>query len=1281
MPFVHLHVHTQYSLLDGAIRLKDLFETARTYTMSAAAITDHGNMFGALEFYELAKKYGIRPIIGCEAYVAPRSRHDRGGRLPGSASGHGAGSGNGGASGMAARADSLFGPSAGAVDQGLAQGPSPLPRSSAEVVRSLPGEANGDEDRSFHLTLLARNLTGYKNLMQLVSLGFSEGFYYKPRIDRELLARFSEGLICLSGCLKGEIPSLLIRNQFENAKRTALEYARIFEPGDFYLEIQANGIPDQAIVNEGIVRLGRELSLPLVATNDCHYLRKSDSRAHEILLCIQTGKTILDEKRLKFQTDQLYFKSPEEMAREFSHVPDALDNTIRIAEKCDLQLEFGSYHFPVFPLDEGESLDGRFEREVREGFELRVEAIRRKRPSFGEEQLREYRQRLDYEIGVIKQMGFAAYFLIVADFINYAKSNGIPVGPGRGSAAGSLIAYVMRITDLDPIEHGLIFERFLNLERISMPDIDVDFCVNGRDRVLEYVTNKYGKDRVAQIATFGTLQARAVIRDVGRALAMPYNDVDRIAKLIPPTLGIDLNRAMSVEPRLVEMQSENPQIKELFEVALALEGLTRHASTHAAGVVMSDRPIVEYMPLYLGQDGETVTQYPMKYVEKAGLIKFDFLGLRNLTVISDAVKLIAENHGTQVVIEDIPLDDPETYALLSRADTTGVFQLESSGMRDIMVRLRPENFADIVALVALYRPGPLESGMVENYIQGKHGGQVVYDLELLKPILESTHGVILYQEQVMKIASALASYSLGEADILRRAMGKKIGELMNAQRDRFVQGAAKNGIDSAKANHIFDLMAKFAEYGFNKSHSAAYALISYQTAWLKSHYPVEFMAALMNSFLSSSDQIVKLINQCAQMGLRILPPDVNESGMSFQVVKRETSPCPHPEGEKRSLGPQPAAFDSQPAIPDPAPGNGKAQARRTLRGQRNAQPPTLEGMIRFGLGAVKNVGEAAVEAILQGRREQGPYTSIYDFCERVDSQKVNRRVVEQLIRCGAFDSVHPNRAQLMAGLDEVLERAAALQRDRQAGQMNLFDMMRSKKKMKAPPLPDIEDWESRMRLQFEKESIGFYISGHPLDFYSEQIRSVCTADTQSVREKREGAEVVLCGLFSIIKEITTKRGDRMAFLNLEDKEGAIEVVAFAEPFTQARALLAGDEPLALWGKVQHDEKSTKLIAGRILSMEEAALQAVDSVHISLDATKMDRDAFGRLRHLLMSHPGDCRAVLHLTVQDEGEALLDLGKLPINPTRAFFEDMRLYFGPDCAEPVYKNSEVVPGLTHS
>ena len=1159
-PFVHLHVHTQYSLLDGAIRLKDLLETAVGYQMPAVAITDHGNMFGALEFYDMARKAGIKPIIGCEVYLAPRSRLDRhtGGELT----------------------------------------------------------ANGEEDRNYHLVLLAKDLTGYRNLLKLVTRAYLEGFYYKPRIDKALLRQYHEGLIGLSSCLKGEIASLLLRNQDGTARKTALEYAEIFGPENFYLELQANGIPEQDAVNETLIRMGKDLGIPLAATNDCHYLRKADARAHEVLLCIQTGKTILDEKRMKFQTDHLYFKSPEEMARAFSHVPEALENTLVIAERCNLDLQLGEYHFPDFPLEPGETLEDRFEKTVMEGFEERIGQIRSTRPDFTDKDQQEYRRRLRLEMDVIRRMGFVAYFLIVADFINYAKQKGIPVGPGRGSAAGSLVAFVMKITDLDPIEHGLIFERFLNLERISMPDIDVDFCVHGREEVLRYVTEKYGQDRVAQITTFGTLQARAAIRDVGRALAMPYNEVDRIAKMIPASPGMTLQKAFQAEPRLGEQQRNDPQIKELFEVALALEGLTRHASTHAAGVVIADKPIVEYMPLYRGQDGETVTQFPMKYVERAGLIKFDFLGLRNLTVIHNAVQLIRKNHHLDIRPEALPLDDPETYALLSRADTTGVFQLESSGMRDILVRLRPENFADIVALVALYRPGPLESGMVDQYIDGKHGlAPVTYDLEMLRPILEPTHGVILYQEQVMKIASVLANYTLGEADILRRAMGKKIPDVMKAQRDRFISGAKENSIDLAKANHIFDLMEKFAGYGFNKSHSAAYALIAYQTAYLKAHFPVEFMAALLNSFLSNSDQVVKLINQCRENQIEILPPDVNASSKDFTVV---------------------------------------------------------EGKIRFGLGAVKNVGETAIESILTVRDQNGHFRSIYDFCRRVDTQKVNRRVLEQLIKCGAFDTIHGNRAQVLAAADDALEKAQVVQRDRQTGQMNMFELLRSQKG-KTPALPTVEPWDNRTTLQFEKEALGFYISGHPLDFYAERIARLCTADTQSVSEKREGVEVALCGMVTITKELTTKRGDRMAFLSLEDKEGILEVVAFSEAFLQARPLLDKDEPLVVLGKVQHDEKGTKLVANRILTLAEAQLESVDAVRIRLRAEDLDKDALSRLRHLLMSHAGDCKTFLHLVVDSKAEAVIALNpKLSVNPARGFFEEIAQQFGSDCAEVVYKTT---------
>ena len=1125
-------------------------------------MTDHGNMAGALEFYDMARKAGIKPILGCEVYLAPKSRLDRQVRVEADAGG------------------------------------------------------NGDDDRSHHLVLLARDLAGYKNLMKLVSIGHLEGFYYKPRIDKEVLRLYCGGLIGLSACLKGEIASHILRGQISQARKAAREYAEIFGPDGFYLELQANGIPEQVRVNEALTDMGRELGIPLVATNDCHYLRRSDARAQEILLCIQTGKTILDEKRMKFQTEDLYFKSPEEMAREFAQVPEALANTLVIAESCNVTLELGKYHFPVFPLEGGESIEEQFEKAVWEGFGERLKLIRRRRSDFSEAERADYEKRLKYEIGVIREMGFAAYFLIVADFINYAKDRHIPVGPGRGSAAGSLVAYVMKITDLDPIEHGLIFERFLNAERISMPDIDVDFCVHGREDVLRYVTEKYGKDRVAQIATFGTMQARAVIRDVGRALAMAYNDVDRIAKLIPPSLGMTLQKAFQLEPRLAEQQRDDPQIRELFEIAFALEGLTRHSSTHAAGVVIGDKPIVEYVPLFRGQNGEMVTQYAMKYVEKAGLIKFDFLGLRNLTVIENAVQLIRENHGIELDIPALPLDDPEAYALLGRAETTGIFQLESSGMRDILVRLRPENFADIVALVALYRPGPLESGMVENYIQGKHGQiEVTYDLEELRPILEPTYGVILYQEQVMKIANVLANYTLGEADILRRAMGKKLAELMEKERAPFVTRSRENNIDPSKANRIFDQMVKFAGYGFNKSHSAAYALIAYQTAYLKAHYPVEFMAALLNSFLSSTDQVVKLINECAEKQIEILPPDVNASSKDFTVVG---------------------------------------------------------GKIRFGMGAVKNVGEGAIEGILVARREKGPFQSLYDFCMRVDTQRVNRRVLEQLIKCGAFDSLHPGRSRVLAALDDAMEKAQVVQRDRQSGQINMFDQLRSKKKAPVPVLPDVPDWDTKTLLQFEKEAIGFYISGHPLDSYGKELAALCTTSTQAVKEKRDGAEVALCGLVSVIKELTTKKGERMAFLSVEDREGTIEVVSFSDTFGPARPLLESDAPLVVFGKVQHDEKGSKVIANGISTLDDAQIQMVDSVRIHLNADRLDRDGLMRLRHLLMTHPGECRTFLHLAVEGKGEAVIALNqKLNVNPTGMFFHEMDRHFGADCAEAVHKS----------
>ncbi len=1151
--FVHLHVHTEYSLLDGAIRINDMLRSAEEFGMPAVAITDHGNMHGALEFYVKANKAGIKPIIGCEVYVAPKNRRDRG-----------------------------------------------------------ESDSGG---RNYHIVLLAENNTGYQNLLKLLTLANFEGFYYKPRVDKKLLSTHHEGLIALSSCLHGEVASHLLAANYTRAEKAALQYRDIFGKDSFFLELQATGIAEQEIVNRDLIHMSEKTGIPLVATNDCHYLRVEDARAHDVLLCIQTGKTVLEEKRMRFSTSELFFKSPEQMWSSFSEVPIALQNTLEIAERCHVSLVLDKPHFPQFPLKPGESADLRFEQDTKGGFARRIEEIRNKRPDFDLEREQSYRHRLEHEISVLQRMGFSTYFLIVADFINFAKENSIPVGPGRGSAAGSLVAYSLGITDIDPIEHGLIFERFLNVERLSLPDIDVDFCMNGRDRVLQYVSERYGKDRVAQITTFGTMQARAVIRDVGRALGMPYGDVDKIAKLIPPAINMTLKKAFESEPRLQELRKD-PALQELFDVAFALEGLTRHASTHAAGVVISDRPIVEYMPLYRGSKGEVVTQFPMKYVEKAGLIKFDFLGLRNLTVIDNAVKLIKKNHGVELAVRDLPLDDPETYELLCRGDTTGVFQLESSGMRDLVVRLRPENFNDITALVALYRPGPLESGMVADFISGKHGKiKITYEVEQLRDILKDTYGVILYQEQVMEIASVLADYSLGEADILRRAMGKKIPEVMATQRDRFLAGAKENGIDLKKAAHIFDLMEKFAGYGFNKSHSAAYALIAYQTAYLKAHYPVEYMAALLNSFLSNSDSLVKLINECREKGLEILPPDVNLSDWEFTVV-------------------------------------GKS--------------------IRFGLGAVKNVGSGAVDSIVEARLDGGDFASLYEFCERVDLQRVNRRVVESLIKCGAFDSLHPVRSQSMAALEEAMEMAQTIQKDRLSGQISMFGTFAGQQRGSEPPLPSIPEWNHRQKLDMEKEALGFYFSGHPLDGYEGEMDSFVIADSSSLTDRTDGIQIMICGLTADLKEITTKKGERMAFLTLEDRQGTVEVVIFADTYQNSRHLLDVDDPLLVVGTLQQEEKGAKVIAQRILTLPDAKEHLTQAIHVKLPVEKVTKENLEDLRAILERHKGDCKSYVHICTDEQCETVIKLGdRLRVKPHRHLIEEVNRYFGDEVVSAVLAN----------
>ena len=1117
--FVHLHVHTQYSLLDGAIRIDDLLQRATDFGMHAVATTDHGTMFGAVEFFEKATKANIKPIIGIEIYVAPRSRFDK----------------------------------------------TPI-----------------DNKNLTHLILLAENYEGYRNLCNLATAAQLEGFYYKPRIDKQILKDHSRGLIALTACLHGEIPRRIQDGRIDLADQAALEYLEIFGENNFYLEVQNNGIEIQERVNETLLDLSRRLSIPLVASNDCHYLDKEDVRAHDVLLCIQTGKTIHDTERLKFRTDQLYFKPKTEMVAAFQSYPDAISNTVDIAKRCNLEFDFKSYHFPQFDTESEQSVDEYFEKKVRIGFEQIFQRIKNRNPQADP---KVYQERLEYEISVIKDMGFPGYFLIVSDFIHHAKKSGIPVGPGRGSAAGSLVAYSLGITDLDPIAYGLIFERFLNPARKSMPDIDVDFCIDGREDVYKYVVDKYGGgDYVAQIITFGKLKTRAVIRDVGRALDIPLREVDTIAKMVPDVLNISLDNALKQEPRLMELAGNDPKVAELIQICRVLEGLPRHASTHAAGVVISDRPLVDYLPLYRGKKGEVVTQFDMNIVEKIGLVKFDFLGLRNLTVIANTLALITRQRKTSPDLENIDLTDAATYRLLSAGDTTGVFQLESSGMKDLLVRLRPELFDDIIALVALYRPGPMESGMIDDYVARKHGKKAVeYLVPELEPILKETYGVIVYQEQVMKIAGVLANYSMAEADDLRKAMGKKIPEIMAEHRQRFMQGAIENSLPKDKAKKIFDLIEKFGGYGFNKSHSAAYALIAYQTAYLKTHFPVEFMASLLTSEMHSTDGVVKFIAECRNHDIAILPPDINASDKEFTV-----------DG----------------------------------------------GRIRFGLVAVKNVGESAIESIIEARSNQ-EFTSLFDFCERVDLKKVNKRVIESLVKCGAFDSTATKRSQMIAALESALEYGQRIQRERTDPQMGLFDFGEHRPSINVPGLPEIGEWEEKQYLAFEKESLGFYLSGHPLSRFEDILDKFTNVNAITIKECSDSRVVRIGGLVQAAKTIKTKKGDLMAFVTIEDMHGAVEVIVFSRLFAESKDLLVEDQPVLIQGQVQKDEKSIKLLADTLIAIDAAEETWTASIHFNLEVIRTDRDMLIQLHNILERHPGPCPAYLHLRTPDKADSIISL----------------------------------------
>ncbi|HHY59501.1 MAG TPA: DNA polymerase III subunit alpha [Clostridia bacterium] len=1090
--FVHLHVHTEYSLLDGACRIKPLVQAARELGMPALAITDHGAMYGVIDFYKECREAGIKPIIGCEVYCAVNSRHDR-----------------------EPHKDNLI----------------------------------------YHLVLLAKNAEGYQNLLKLVSLAHLEGFYYKPRIDWELLEKYHRGLIALSSCLQGEIPQLLLNNQYPQAAERAGRLRDLFGQENFFLELQNHGLREEQYVNRELLRLSRELGVPVVATNDVHYIERSHAYIHDILLCIQTGKTLADENRMRFDNDEFYFKSRAEMEKAFPGLPEALHNTLRVAEMCHLEFTFGQLHLPDYQVPPGYDVDSYLAHLCWEGIKQRYPVI--------DDRIRE---RLEYELSVIRKMGYSGYFLIVWDMIHFARSRGIYVGPGRGSAAGSLVAYSLGITDIDPLKYGLLFERFLNPERVTMPDIDTDFCFERRGEVIAYLTEKYGQDHVAQINTFGTMAAKAVVRDVGRAMNIPLAEVDKLAKLIPSELGISLERALETSLELRQAVEQNEKYQQLMEVAKAIEGMPRHVSTHAAGVVIAKEPLVNYLPLQRTTDGGIATQFPMQTVEELGLLKMDLLGLRTLTVIGDTVKLIKETTGEDLDIRQIPLDDPLTYELLGRGDTTGVFQLESSGMRAILKNLKPERFEDIIALVALYRPGPLGSGMVEDFIARKHGKKpVTYLHPALEPILKDTYGVILYQEQVMQIASRLAGFSLGQADLLRRAMGKKKPEILAAQKETFLSGATENGVDPRTAEEIFDLMAYFAGYGFNKSHSAAYALLAYQTAYLKAHYPVQFMASLLSSVVANSDKVTGYIEECRRLGIEVLPPDVNESQVSFTP---------------------------------------------------------LAGRIRFGLAAVKNVGLGAIESIINARRE-GPFRSLEDFCERVDLRAVNRRVLESLIAGGAFDSLGWKRAQLFLMLDAALEQGQKVQEDRKRGQLSLFDMGGSggwEETAQALVPPDVPEYPLPKLLAMEKETLGFYITAHPVADYEWQLELLGTTPIAHLDEALDGSLVRLGGIITDLRRSVTRRGETMAYFTLEDTSGSLEALVFPKNYLRLAPLLEQDRVIYLEGRLVYNEEERKVFVEEMEVLSPGANWAQDrelELTIATDAL----ETLAQLQGILKKYPG------------------------------------------------------------
>lgn len=1092
--FVHLHVHTEYSLLDGASRIKNLPAYAKSLGMKSLAITDHGNMYGVIAFYKAAKEEGIKPIIGCEVYVAPKSRFDN-----------------------------------------------------FEV----------ENVRYYHLILLAENNKGYQNLVKLVSLANTEGMYYKPRIDKEILRQYHEGLICLSGCIAGEVARMLIQDNPERAEKVVKEYIDIFGKDNYFLEIQNHHIPEEAKANAGLIKLAKKYGIKLVATNDCHYTKREDSDFHDVMLCIQTGSTLDEKNRMKFSSDDFYLKSGKEMQDLFSDVPEALSNTLEIAERCNVDFEFGHLHLPNFPLPEGMTDEQYLRKLCDDKIGNRYQEI-----------TTEIQERLNYELDIIHRMGYDSYFLIVWDFINFARSQNIAVGPGRGSAAGSIVAYILGITDIDPLKYSLLFERFLNPERVTMPDIDIDFCYIRRDEVIEYVKRRYGEDHVAQIITFGTMAAKGAIRDVGRVMDVPYAEVDKIAKLVPTELGITLDKALKNSSELRQKYQEDMQVRKLIDFAKDIEGLPRHSSTHAAGVVISKDPVTDYVPVQVSE-GTLVTQFDKDYVEQLGLLKMDFLGLRTLTVIADALDNIKTNRGITVDITNIPFEDKLTSDMLCRGETAAVFQMESSGMTTLMKDLQPEGFADLIPLVALYRPGPLGSGMVTDFINGRHGKkEVTYMHPALEPILKETFGVVLYQEQVMQIVQVLAGFTLGQADILRRAMGKKKHAVLMSQKENFMQGTKANGIDNKLAEKIFDLLLNFADYGFNKSHSAAYALVAWQTAYLKAHYPQEFMAAMLTS-LMTGNKIGTYIEHCKHMNIKILPPDINASRDNFTV-----------DGES----------------------------------------------IRFGLAAVKGVGEAALQSIVQLREKDGLFKSLEDFCSRISSKSINKRALENLIKCGCFDSLGYNRAQYMAILDQALEIATRRRKDTASGQLDLFGMLGDDEANDVDKInvPNLEEYPKMQILNMEKDITGFYITGHPLEQYQEKIENL--SRIEDISSLREHSSVSFAGIISTAKRISTKKGDMMCFLEVEDFVEDIEVVVFPTAFYNNINYLVPDIPVVIRGKVNHTDNGVKILADKITGLDEYTPE----ICLMIKPEQETEILFANLKEIFHEHSGECPVYMYFT---------------------------------------------------